>query len=269
MAAFSGASWFASKSMLAFMEAQSLVSIVRMKKNKMSYRVAGSDKVLSTAAELYQHHIKGQWQKVKGRPYQSKAITVELNLAQTLDAPDHWIKVKLLFVRGVNEEKQRAGKHDWALFLSTDTHLSDERILEIYALRWGIEVYFKEAKQKLGFLKEQSTHYSAYIASIHLTALRFCLLLLTQHEEGAARLSDSRNDMINSLCTLDFASRLWVIFRALISGALDELSKLYGVSAAQEIMNQIDKTVQEFFMQVMQMDTFTLRLEAKSIGDEY
>ena len=262
-------SWFASKSMLAFMEAQSLVSIVRMKKNKMSYRVAGSDKVLSTAAELYQHHIKGQWQKVKGRPYQSKAITVELNLAQTLDAPDHWIKVKLLFVRGVNEEKQRAGKHDWALFLSTDTHLSDERILEIYALRWGIEVYFKEAKQKLGFLKEQSTHYSAYIASIHLTALRFCLLLLTQHEEGAARLSDSRNDMINSLCTLDFASRLWVIFRALISGALDELSKLYGVSAAQEIMNQIDKTVQEFFMQVMQMDTFTLRLEAKSIGDEY
>ncbi|MCX9714380.1 hypothetical protein, partial [Vibrio cholerae] len=98
--------------------------------------------------------------------------------------------------------------------------------------------------------------------------LRFCLLLLTQHEEGAARLSDSRNDMINSLCTLDFASRLWVIFRALISGALDELSKLYGVSAAQEIMNQIDKTVQEFFMQVMQMDTFTLRLEAKSIGDE-
>ena len=199
-------SWFASKPMLAFMEAQSLVSIVRMKKNKMSYRVAGSDKVLSTAAELYQHHIKGQWQKVKGRPYQSKAITVELNLAQTLDAPDHWIKVKLLFVRGVNEEKQRAGKHDWALFLSTDTHLSDERILEIYALRWGIEVYFKEAKQKLGFLKEQSTHYSAYIASIHLTALRFCLLLLTQHEEGDARLSDSRNDMINSLCTSSHAN---------------------------------------------------------------
>ena len=147
--------------------------------------------------------------------------------------------------------------------------IRNERILEIYALRWGIEVYFKEAKQKLGFLKEQSTHFSAYIASIHLTALRFCLLLLTQHEEGAARLSDSRNDMINSLCTLDFASRLWVIFRALISGALDELSKLYGVSVAQEIMNQIDKTVQEFFMQVMQMDTFTLRLEAKSIGDEY
>ena len=63
----------------------------------------------------------------------------------------------------MNEEKQQASKHDWALFLTTDSQMNDETILEIYALRWGIEVYFKEAKQKLGFLKEQSRHYSAYI----------------------------------------------------------------------------------------------------------
>ena len=74
--------------------------------------------------------------------------------------------------------------------------------------------------------------------------------------------------MINSLYTLDFASRLWVVFRVLISGALDELSKLYRISVVNESMNQIDKIVQEFFMQALQMDTFTLRLEAKSVGDE-
>jgi IS4 transposase len=39
-------------------------------------------------------------------------------------------------------------------FLTTDSQLDDEKILEVYALRWGIEIYFKEAKQKLGFLKE-------------------------------------------------------------------------------------------------------------------
>jgi IS4 transposase len=48
-------------------------------------------------------------------------------------------------------------------------------VLEIYALRWAVEVYFKEAKQHLGFLKEQSIHYAAYIASIHLVAIRFCM----------------------------------------------------------------------------------------------
>ena len=36
-----------------------------------------------------------------------------------------------------------------------------------------------------------------------------------------------------------------------------------------EIMNKIDKTVQKLFMQVMQTDAFTLRLEAKSVGEEY
>ena len=125
-------------------------------------------------------------------PYQSKSIVVELNLATTNKEPSQWVKVKLLFVRSINDEKQQASKHDWALFLTTDSQLNDEAMLQTYALRWGIEVYFKEAKQKLGFLKEQSRHYSAYIASIHLTGLRFCLLLFAKQEEGAARLSKTR-----------------------------------------------------------------------------
>ncbi len=86
-----------------------------------------------------------------------------------------------MFVRGVADEKSRLGKHDWAVFLTTGCHLEDSTMLEIYALRWGIDVYFKEAKQHLGLLKEQSIHDSAYLASIHLTALwrstRFCILL--------------------------------------------------------------------------------------------
>jgi IS4 transposase len=58
----------------------------------------------------------------------------------------------------------------WAVFLSTDVNLEAAKVLEIYALRWAVEVYFKEAKQHLGFLKEQSIHYAAYIASIsHVT----------------------------------------------------------------------------------------------------
>ena len=260
--------WFATKQILKMTEEKSLTAIVRMKKNKIKYRVTTTDGqyLLCTAEELYKSHVKGQWHKINGRPYQSKSMTVELNLAQSVKECDQWVKVKLLFVRGVNEEKQTAGKHDWALFLTTDSQLSDEKMLEIYALRWGIEVYFKEAKQKLGLLKEQSTHYSTYIASIHLTAMRFCILLFARHEEGDARLSDSRNEMIKSLCTLDFASRLWGVFRALIAGALDGLKAQYGEDVT-DIMRHIDRTVQQFFEQVMQMDCFTLRLEAVSDGD--
>jgi hypothetical protein len=39
--------------------------------------------------------------------------------------------------------------------LSTNVNLEAAKVLEIYALRWAVEVYFEEAKQHLGFLKEQ------------------------------------------------------------------------------------------------------------------
>lgn len=258
--------WFATKPMLRMTEEKLLTSIVRMKKGKMKYRLskAGDGECIDLdAKQLYQQHIKGKWRKVSNQPYQSKSIEVELNLAQSETEEDNWLKVKLLFVRGVNAEKQQAGKNDWALFLSTDSQLTDERMLELYALRWGVEVYFKEAKQHLGLLKEQSTHYGTYIASIHLTAIRYCLLLYGKHEEGAERLSQLRSDMERNMCTLDFASRLWGLFRALIAGALDELKPALG-GLAEDIMSRIEDTVTSFFKQAMQLDSFTLRLEARA-----
>ena len=251
--------WFGTKPILKMTEKETLTGIVRMKKNKMKYQTL--DGTIGSASELYQAHIKGDWKKISTLPYQSKSLIVKLNLAQSKKEADHWVKVKLLFVRGVNEEKEQAGKHDWALFLSTDSQLSDEKILEIYALRWGIEVYFKEAKQKLGFLKEQSRHYSAYIASIHLTGLRFCLLLFAKHEFGAQRLSDVRNEMEENMCSLNFASKLWGLFKALISGALSEMSELSSEDKTN-VMAKINQTVINFFTQIMQMDSFTLRQEA-------
>jgi IS4 transposase len=54
----------------------------------------------------------------------------------------------------------RYSKHDWCVFLTTDTHLDAQKMLQIYSMRWAIEVYFKESKQHLGFLQEQARHYA-------------------------------------------------------------------------------------------------------------
>jgi len=170
--------------------------------------------------------------------------------------------VRLLFVRGtVDTEKTSAGKHDWAVFLTTDVTLEPPRILEIYALRWAIEVYFKEAKQHLGFLKEQSNHYAAYIASIHLTAIRFCFLLSAKQEQGACGISEIGRALSTNVTRIDFAARLWQVFRALITGALDELKNLLGESITI-IMNSIELHIQRFFVQALQLDPQTMRLEA-------
>ena len=119
----------------------------------------------------------------------------------------------------------------------------------------------KKPNKSLVFLKEQSRHYSAYIASIHLTSLRFCILLFAKQEGDSARLSDVRNDFEESLSCLNFASKLWGLFKALIAGALNEMTTLTDVDKS-DVFTTIEQTVINYFTQVMQMDSFTLRQEA-------
>ena len=166
--------WFGSKAILRLCQETALTAILRMKKNKMKYRVSETIKGKLVKRDmdvksLYQHSVRKQWRKIPGQKYQAQVVDVELNLAQTTKEEAQWINVRLLFVRGAEQEtKGQAGKHDWAVFLCTDTGLTATEILGLYAMRWAIEVYFKEAKQHLGLLKEQSNHYAAYIASIHI-----------------------------------------------------------------------------------------------------
>jgi SRSO17 transposase len=259
--------WFGNKTTIRTAEASLLTAVLRMKKDAMKYRYAEFRQGQAIYREvdvraLYQACIRGQWAKIPGQPYQSKALNVELNLSESSKAPERWITVRLLFVRGVvNGEKAQAGKHDWAVFLSTDPTLEPSRILERYALRWAVEVYFKEAKQHLGFLKEQSNHYAAYIASIHLTAIRFCLLVMAKITQQASGIADIRQKISANAHQISFGAQLWQVFRAIIAGALEELKTLLG-EVVTLIMETIESHVQRFFVQALQLDPQTLRLEA-------
>ena len=124
-------------------------------------------------------------------------------------------------------------------------------------------MYFKEAKQHLGWLKEQSIHYSAYLASVHLTAQRFCTLLFAQYEQGMTSFGACQTRMKETINTMDVARCLWILFRALILGPMNEPQEEYG-EATTRILELIDQKVKDYFVHVMQMDSFTLRLKAKS-----
>jgi len=258
--------WFGTKAMIRLSQETALVPVLRMKKNKMKYRL--SDYVCGKTVTreldvqaLYKQCVRKAWQPIRGQKYQAKIIDVELNLAESKDR-EEWGKVRLLFVRGnAGDNQAPAGKHDWAVFLTTDTALSPADMLELYAMRWAIEVYFKEAKQHLGFLKEQSNHYAAYVASIHLTAIRFCLLVIAKQTQGAASIALMRHKLCSNNTDISFAGKLWWVFRAVITGALDELRAVLG-DVANLVMETIDTHIQCLFTQVLQLDPKTLRLEA-------
>jgi len=259
--------WFGTKPMIAMAEDALLTSIVRMKKNKMKYRhsLYTPDEVVCREMDLcslYQSAVRGQWEKVADQPYQSKTVVVDLNLNDPKDEVTRWIKVRLLFVRGVaDSDKAQPGKHDWCVFLTTDPQLDPQKMLELYAMRWAIEVYFKESKQHLGFLKEQARHYACYVASIHLTAIRFCLLVLAKQQHGASGVAQMRQRIVGNATQIDFAARLWGCFRALLVGALEEIKPMLG-DKVNLVMQTIDLHVQRFFVQALQLDPLQLRLEA-------
>ena len=255
--------WFGTKSMIQTAQSLAVTAILRMKKGNMKYRVSGSNgKIeLLDAKALYQRAVKGEWKKVRGMPYRAVPLDIELDLTEEENKEPRRIDAKLLFVRGVSaDEKASAGKKDWALFLTTDPSMSLSKILEVYALRWGIEVYFKEAKQHLGFLKEQTWTFASHTASIHLTAIRYLMLLYAKRENDDLRVCDIRTQMKDQLTTLDFAQRLWQLFRALISGTIERFRKDLGKMAGM-IMESIDSRIEEFFVRSLQLDAFTLEME--------
>jgi len=264
--------WFGTKAMIRLTQETALVPVLRMKKNKMKYRLSEvvRDNTVSQELDvqaLYKHAVRKAWQPVRGQKYQAKLVDVELNLAEK-NEPEEWVKVRLLFVRGNADDTQTtAGKHDWAVFLTTDRGLSPAEILELYSLRWAIEVYFKEAKQYLGFLKEQSNHYAAYIASIHLTAIRFCLLVIAKQTQGLGSIAQARQTLCSNTTDINFAGKLWQVFRAVICGALDDLKAILGDAVAM-VMDAIDVHIECLFVQVLQLDARTLRLEALESNDE-
>ena len=158
-------------------------------------------------------------------------------------------------------ESTMVGKKGWALFLTTDLALTPQKILEIYALRWGIEVYFKEAKQYLGWLIEQTETFASHIASLHLSAIRYAMLVYAKSQNNN-RVCDMRRNMQEQLTLLSYGKKLWGLFRFLIQLSLNTIqNELNG--QMKLIMNTLDKNVLNFFTQVLQLDQRTLNLEAR------
>jgi len=73
-----------------------------------------------------------------------------------------------------------------------------------------IEVYFKEAKQHLCFFKEQTWTFASHLASIHLTAIRYLMLVHAKRRCDDLRICDMRSKMKGQLTRLDCTQRVVV-----------------------------------------------------------
>ena len=119
------------------------------------------------------------------------------------------VALKMFFSR-----KGSRGK--WRVFVTTDTTLTFIKMIEIYQIRWTVEVFFKESKQLLGLGRSQSNDFDAQIADTTMHMIQHILLTLQfrfeHYETKGALFRDLREGLIQS--RLD--ERLWGLFIELV-----------------------------------------------------
>ena len=236
--------WFGIKKNIDTAIDLGLVAIFQMKRGKLQYRFEGRS---YTAKELHVKFHRQMKSASKKALYKTIRIEAEINLETDKKLQERWRKIALVL-----SAPQHSKHENWVVFLTTDTELTAEKILEIYSKRWSIEVYFKEVKQHFGLLAEQSGKYQVTYASVHLAAVRYLVIYEAMQRNGNISFGEQRDLVTGKLQIMSFASLLWKLFRSLITGALERIEGL-GEKMVQRLTMAIDHEVAKFLDEAFHM----------------
>lgn len=152
-------SWFFCKRMLdAVIETGRLCLVSMARIGTAKYEI------LSTGEELTPHEIITKYERKQSK-YSRKHKATYI----TFQAKYQGVRVKIFLIK--------FGRHaQWRMLVTTDTKMSFTRIVEVYQIRWTIEVFFKESKQLLYLGKSQSRDFDGQLVDITLSLVRYIFL---------------------------------------------------------------------------------------------
>ena len=133
------------------------------------------------------------------------------------------------------------------LLLCTDPGMDLPEILEVYALRWNIEVYFKEIKQYFGFGKEQSWQYTVILASIHLAMLRYMLFYYVNLVQEICRFAELRNQISLNMKLFSYGMIVWSSISSIIADVIEKYTSYSDEMLMGILMAEIKDRVNLYF----------------------
>jgi len=141
--------------------------------------------------------------------YKSRYFVVTANYKGT--------PVKLFYI------KYKRAKN-WTLLLTTDLSLSFTRAMELYQIRWSIEVLYRECKQYLRLGKSQNTDFCGQIADATMTMITYTILSLYKRFESYETLGELFRDTQKELQEKTLYERIEMMILKIISELLEILS---------------------------------------------
>jgi hypothetical protein len=136
-----------------------LISMAKM--NTTKYKLMANNKYYN-AAELL---IKLERQAVTARSHKAKYIKVAVSFGD--------IRVNLFFIK-IGQASS------WKLLVTNDLTINFQKLMEVYQIRWSIEIFFRESKQYLNLGKSKSTCFDAQIADATISLTQYTILSFHQ-----------------------------------------------------------------------------------------
>lgn len=153
--------------------------------------------------------------------------------------------VRLYFIKYKNSK-------NWTLLLTTDLTLSFVETLELYQVRWTIEVLFKECKQYIGLGQSQNTDFDGQIADATLAFITYTILTLNKRFEDYETTGAIYRQVQQDLLELTLYERLLRILAKVVLVFAD----IFGIdiNEGMEKMINDDNIPNQLIKVVMELD---------------
>ncbi len=136
---------------------------------------------------------------------------------------------------------------NWHLLATTDLSLNFISLMEVYQIRWSIEVFFKECKQYLNLGQCKSSNFDAQIADTTISLIQHIMLSYCKRINYQTSLGELFKDVCEERMEHNLLSKLLELFW--------ELVEIFSASAGFDFI-----TIQQDMMQNQEMLTHLAKL---------
>ncbi len=156
-------------------------------------------------------------------------------------------KVRLFFLRYNNAKK-------WTLLLTTDLTLSFVRAIELYQIRWTIEVLYKECKQYLHLGASQNTDFDGQIADATIVLVTHTILSLQKRFSCYETMGELFRETQEKMLELTLYERLVKVFFQMLLLMATILS--IDIEEMMEKLMQSDQTSKQLMAMLKALNEF-------------
>lgn len=111
---------------------------------------------------------------------------------------------------------RRAKTDGWKALLTTNTTLSFTKAYEIYAMRWSIEICFKECKQYLNLEGCQAQYFNSQIAHVSICLMQYSLLSIVKRVSSYETLGGLFRDTNADTVEITLYERILLVLRDIL-----------------------------------------------------